>query len=166
MHKASILMILCLFLLIACGGEQETTDLAAGEAQSTAASEADAGEAPVVVFQRAAEGEASLEGWRIYGDGRVAIFTPLAEGGVVVREAQIGEDSITTLLQDLETAGFYEAAEAGEQRWSEALEYLISTQVDGEWHTLALEGVTAQTSPVRLQSLGVMEKFIFEEIGE
>jgi hypothetical protein len=159
-------MILCLFLLVACGGDQEPTDLTASEAQSTAASEADAGEAPAVVFQRATEGAASLEEWRIYGDGRVAIITPSAEGAVVVDEAQIGDEKVATLLQDLETAGFYEAAEAGERRWSEALEYVISTQVGGEWHTLALEGVTAQTSPVRLQSLGVIERFIFEEIGE
>lgn len=166
MHKTCTLIILGLFLLVACGGEQEPTDLTVSEAQSTAASEADAGETAVVVFQRATEGAASLEAWRIYGDGRVAIIRSSTEGGVVTSEAQIGEEAVMTLLQNLETAGFYEAAEAGEQRWNEALQYVIGTYVDGEWHTLALEGVTQQTSPVRLQSLGVMEKFIFEEIGE
>jgi hypothetical protein len=159
-------MILCLLLLVACSGQQAPTDLTMSEAQSTAASEADAGETPVVVFQRAAEGAASLETYRIYGDGRVAIITPSAEGGVATREMNISEETVMTLLQNLEAAGFYEAAEAGERRWNEALEYVIGTQVDGEWHTLALESVTSQTSPVRLQSLGVMEKFIFEEIGE
>lgn len=165
-HKTSILMILCLLLLVACGGQEAPADLTMSEAQSTAASEADAGETPVVVFQRATEGAASLEEWRIFGDGRVVTITPSTEGGVTTRETQIGEETVLTLLQNLETAGFYEAAEAGEQRWNEALEYVIGTQVDGEWHTLALESVTSQSSPVRLQSLGVMEKFIFEEIGE
>lgn len=162
MNKTLTLIILAL-ILVACDSDQGPEDLA--QAQATAASEADRGQAPAVVFQRAAESAASLQEWRIYADGRAAILDPSQEGDINVREAQVGDQAVEMLLQDLQTAGFYEAAEAGEQRWNENLRYVISTQRDGAWHSLALEGVTPETSPLRLQSLTVVEKFIFEEIG-
>lgn len=165
MYKTFICTILSLFLLAACGDGEAPADLAPGEAQATAASEADGGEAPVIVFQRAIEGPSSLEEWRIYAGGRTAIISPSADGDVTLDETQIDEGAVNALLQDLEAAGFYEAAETGEQRWREGLMYIISTHQDGAWQSLALERVTPETSPVRLQSLGVMEKFIFDEIG-
>lgn len=165
MYKTFICTILSLLLLAACGNGEAPADLAPDEAQATAAVEADAGEAPVVVFQRATEGASSLEEWRIYADGRSALISPSPDGDVTLDETQLDEGAVSTLLQNLETAGFYEAAEAGERRWREGLTYVISTHQDGQWQSLALERITPETSPVRLQSLGVMEKFIFDEIG-
>ena len=169
MRKVLFLIILTL-TLIACRETSEAPqDLSVADAQATAASEVDGGEEPVVVFQRATDGPESLQEWRIYAGGRVAIVNAAPEGespaNVQVSEAQVDPGAVDTLLQDLESAGFYEAAEPGEQRWNETLDYIISTQVDGDWQSLAIERVTPQTSPVRLQSIGVIEKFLFEALG-
>lgn len=136
------------------------------QAQATVASEVDRGETPVVVFQRATDESGALQEWRIYAGGRAAIIELPPGGEAQSEEVQLDAGAPSALLRALESAGFYEAADPGEQAWNENLGYVISTQRDGEWHSLAVEAITPQTSPVRVQSVGAMERFIFEQIGE
>lgn len=169
MRKLLILLLLTAWLVACNQSDEPTPGPSLVQAQATVQSEVDRGETPVVVFQRATDESVALQEWRIYSGGRAAIITYPTDASPAeaqTDEVQLDAQAPSALLEALESAGFYEAASSGEQSWSENLDYVISAQRDGQWHSLAVERVTAQTSPVRLQSIGAVEQFIFNEIGE
>jgi hypothetical protein len=168
MRKRLYLITITLWL-VGCGAGSTPDAPPLAEARATAASEADGGEAPRVLFQRAPEGAESLEEYRIYAGGRTAVIRA-APGGVEVSEAQVAVEALDLLVRNLEAAGFFEAGSAGEQRWTATIDYLLSVHRDDQGpgdqvHSLAIDEVSTQTSSQRLQSLSVMEQFIFEELG-
>ena len=163
MRKVLYLIVTSL-LLTTCSGQGETPPSSPlAEARATAAVDADGGEEPLVVFQRAPEGAESLEEYRFYAGGRAAIITA-ASGGVEVSEAQLEAETVDALLQNLEGADFFETADAGEQQWTDTIDYLITASRDGEVRSLAIDEVTSQTSVKRMQSLVVLERFVFLQV--
>lgn len=165
MHRILLLLSTVLLALAACDQaptsapeEQEPESLATVETR------ADRGETPLVVFQRSGDEPGDRLEWRIYASGRGAAITDPGAGESRLAEVDVDEQAIARLLDDLQTAGFFEIATAGEEECCNQNSYVLTVQQDGEISSMALEAVTPQTSQQRLQSLTHVEKFIFDEI--
>ncbi|HSM55006.1 MAG TPA: hypothetical protein VK879_02525 [Candidatus Sulfomarinibacteraceae bacterium] len=165
MHRILLLLSVALLALVACDqAPASAPDETEPETLATVETRADRGETPLVVFKRGGDEPGDVLEWRIYASGRGAAITGPDAGNAQLTEVDVDQAAITQLLDDLQTAGFFEIASAGEEECCNQNSYVLTVQQDGEVSAMALEAVTPQTSRQRLQSLTHIEKFIFDEI--
>ncbi|MFW5941062.1 MAG: hypothetical protein ACOC9V_06530 [Chloroflexota bacterium] len=165
MHRILLLLSTVFLVLVACDqAPASAPDEPESESLATVETRADRGETPLVVFQRSGDEPGDMLEWRIYASGRGAAITDPDAGDAQLAEVDVDEEAIARLLDDLQTAGFFEIATAGEEECCNQNSYVLTVQQDGEISSMALEAVTPQTSQQRLQSLTHIEQFIFDEI--
>jgi hypothetical protein len=152
-----VLIFFSLLGLVGCGRDDATPT-------AVSAADVDQGETPLLVYERAGDEEGVVLAWRVYRSGRAVALTTDASGATTVVEGTVDETQLDQLVADLDEAGFFGIATPETFDCCTRYDYVISAAGDEGLVSIAIEHVTPELAPARLQSLTVVEKFLFEAV--
>jgi hypothetical protein len=159
-----VLVLFSLLWLVGCGRDDAASTAASATPTTVSAADVDQGETPLLVYERAGDEEGAVLAWRVYRSGRAVALTTGASGETTIVEGTVDTTQLDQLVADLTEVGFFDIATPETFDCCAQYDYVISAAGDEGLVSIAIEHVTPQLSPPRLQTLTVVEKFLFEAV--